>query len=320
MIGFLIRRIAIAIPVLIGILLLAFILVRLLPGSPLDQLIPPDARTGPDSAAYIESVTKQFGLDQPLPIQWLLWMRGVVTGNLGFSYTQNQSVVALIGSRIGSSALLIATGLILALVIAIPLGVFAALRKKTWFDYSAVGVSMVAISVPVFFLGLIAIYIFSLRLGWFPSGGRYSIGTDETFGSLLWHLTLPACVLAAVLVGPYTRYIRQSMLGVLQMDYIKTATAKGVPRSQVVIRHGLRNALVPLITVVSVQAPALLAGTVVIETVFAWPGVGKLVYDGIANRDYPVILGVVLLSAVFVLVFNILADLASAILDPRIRL
>ncbi|MGV9194756.1 ABC transporter permease [Microbacterium sp. MC2] len=320
MIGYFGRRLAIAIPVLVGILLAAFVLVRMLPGSPLDMLIPPDARTGPDSAAYIEAVTKQFGLDQPLPVQWLLWMAGLLRGDLGYSYAQNLPVADLLGSRIGSSALLIVAGLAIAIVIALPIGVIAALRQKTWFDYSAVGVSMVAISIPVFFLGLICIYIFALRLGWFPSGGRYSVGSAETLGSLLWHLTMPALVLATVLAGPYARYIRQSMIGVMQMDYIKSATAKGASRSRVVVRHGLRNALVPLITVISVQAPALLAGTVVIETVFAWPGVGKLVYDAITSRDYPIILAVVMLSAVFVLLFNIIADIVSALLDPRIRL
>jgi peptide/nickel transport system permease protein len=307
MAAFVLRRLAIAVPVIIGILILAFCFVHLLPGSPMQMLIPPSDLSGPDSAKYIASMTAQLGLDKPLPIQWLNWMGQLFRGNLGYSYTQQVSVTSLIGQRIGGTLLLSLTALLLALVIAIPLGVVAALRQRSWFDYIAVGVSMLAISIPVFFLGLMAIYVFSLRLGWLPPGGRNTLGVANSFADTVKHLAMPACVLAAVLLGPYVRYVR-------------TAVAKGVPRSRVIFGHALRNALIPLTTVLAIQIPALLAGTLVIETIFAWPGLGLLVYDAISNRDYPIILAVVMLSAALVIVFNVVADIVAALLDPRIRL
>jgi peptide/nickel transport system permease protein len=320
MAAFVLRRLAIAVPVIIGILILAFCFVHLLPGSPMQMLIPPSDLSGPDSAKYIANMEAQLGLNKPLPLQWLDWMGQLFQGNLGYSYNQQVSVTSLIGQRIGGTLLLSLTALLLALVIAIPLGVTAALKQRSWFDYLAVGVSMLAISIPVFFLGLMAIYLFSLRLGWLPPGGRNTLGVADSLTDTIKHLAMPACVLAAVLLGPYVRYVRQSMLEVLRMDYIRTAIAKGVPRGQVIFGHALRNALIPLTTVLAIQIPALLAGTLVIETVFAWPGLGKLVYDAISNRDYPIILAVVMLSAALVVAFNVVADIVAALLDPRIRL
>jgi peptide/nickel transport system permease protein len=196
----------------------------------------------------------------------------------------------------------------------------AAFKQRSWFDYVSVGLSMVAISIPVFFLGLMAIYFFSLHLGWFPPGGRNTLGVEDSLSDTVSHLALPGCVLASVLIGPYVRYVRQSMLEVLGMDYIRTAIAKGVPRMRIVFRHALRNALIPLTTVLAIQIPALLAGTLVIETVFAWPGLGQMVYQAINDRDYPVILAVVMLSAALVVIFNLIADIVAALLDPRIRI
>jgi peptide/nickel transport system permease protein len=320
MVAFVLRRLAIAVPVVLGILLIAFCFVHLLPGSPIQMLINPNDLSGPDSTKYIANLKAELGLNSPLPIQWLDWMGQLFKGNLGYSYQQQVPVTSLIGQRIGATALLTVTALLLALVIAVPVGVAAALKQRSWFDYAAVGISMLAISIPIFFLGLVAIYVFSLRLGWLPPGGRSTLGVTGSFSDAVRHLAMPACVLAAVLIGPYVRYVRQAMLEVLGMDYIRTAIAKGVPRTGVVFRHALRNALIPLTTVLAIQIPALLAGTLVIETVFAWPGLGLLVYDAISNRDYPIILAVVLLSAVLVVVFNLIADVVAAVLDPRIRL
>lgn len=319
MAAFVLRRLAIAVPVIVGILIVAFCFVHLLPGSPVQMLIPPSELSGPDSAKFIANMTVQLGLNKPLPIQWLDWMGQLFRGNLGYSYHEQVPVTTLIGQRIGATLLLSLTALLLALVIAVPLGVVVALRERSWFDYTAVGLSMLAISIPVFFLGLMGIYIFSLQLGWLPPGGRNTLGISS-LSDTIRHLAMPACVLAAVLLGPYVRYVRQSMLEVMRMDFIRTATAKGVPRIQVVFRHALRNALIPLTTVLAIQIPALLAGTLVIETVFAWPGLGLLVYNAISNRDYPIILAVVMLSAALVVVFNIVADIVAALLDPRIRL
>jgi len=320
MVAFVLRRLAIAVPVILGILLIAFCFVHLLPGSPIQMLINPNDLSGPDSAKYLASLRAELGLNKPLPIQWLDWMGQLLKGNLGYSYQQQVPVTSLIGQRIGATVLLSVTALLLALAIAIPLGVVAALKQRSGFDYASVGLSMFAISIPIFFLGLMAIYVFSLRLGWLPPGGISTLGVTGSFSDTVRHLALPACVLSAVLVGPYVRYVRQSMLEVLGMDYIRTAIAKGAPRMRVVFRHALRNALIPLTTVLAIQIPALLAGTLVIETVFAWPGLGLLVYDAISNRDYPIILAVVMLSAALVVLFNLIADVVAAVLDPRIRL
>jgi peptide/nickel transport system permease protein len=320
MLAFVARRLAIAVPVLLGILLIAFFFVHLLPGSPIQMLLNPQELSGPNSAKYIASLKAELGLNKPLPIQWLDWMGQLLKGNLGYSYQQQVSVTSLISQRIGATVTLSLTALLLALVIAVPVGVVAAFKQRSWFDYVSVGVSMVAISIPVFFLGLMAIYFFSLHLGWFPPGGRNTLGVEDSLSDTVSHLALPGCVLASVLIGPYVRYVRQSMLEVLHMDYIRTAIAKGVPRTRIVFRHALRNALIPLTTVLAIQIPALLAGTLVIETVFAWPGLGQMVYQAISDRDYPIILAVVLLSAALVVVFNLIADIVAAILDPRIRI
>jgi peptide/nickel transport system permease protein len=320
MLAFVVRRLAIAVPVLLGILLIAFCFVHLLPGSPIQMLLNPQELNGPGSAKYVASLKAELGLNNPLPIQWLDWMGQLAKGNLGYSYQQQVPVTTLISQRIGATVLLSVTALLLALVIAVPIGVVAAFKQRSWFDYASVGLSMVAISIPVFFLGLMAIYFFSLQLGWFPPGGRATLGIQDSLSDTVSHLTLPACVLASVLIGPYVRYVRQSMLEVLSMDYIRTAVAKGVPRTRIIFRHALRNALIPLTTVLAIQIPALLAGTLVIETVFAWPGLGQMVYQAISDRDYPIILAVVLLSATLVVVFNLIADIVAAVLDPRIRI
>ena len=320
MVAFIARRLAIAVPVLVGILLIAFLFVHLLPGSPIQMMINPNQLTGPDSTHYLASLKAELGLDKPLPVQWIDWIGQVLRGNLGYSYQQNVPVSQLISQRVGATVTLSLTALLLALVIAVPVGVVAAFKQRSWFDYVSVGISMVAISIPVFFLGLMAIYFFSLHLGWFPPGGRNTLGVEDSLSDTISHLALPGCVLASVLIGPYVRYVRQSMLEVLHMDYIRTAVAKGVPRMRIVFKHALRNALIPLTTVLAIQIPALLAGTLVIETVFAWPGLGQMVYQAINDRDYPVILAVVMLSAALVVVFNLIADVVAAVLDPRIRI
>ncbi len=319
MLNFLVRRIGIAIPVVFGIMLLGFAFVHLLPGDPVQLLISPDQLAGPDSAAYLARARQELGLDQTLPVQFLVWAKDVFQGNLGISYAQRVPVTEMLAPRWSATATLALSAVCVALLLGIPVGVIAALRQNTWVDYMSATVSMLAISIPVFFLGLIAIYVFAVLLGVLPSGGQRTLG-DTTAVDALRHLVLPACTLAAVLVGPFVRYTRASLLDVLRQDFITTAVAKGVPGVRIVVSHALRNALIPLVTVLAVQVPALLAGTVITETIFSWPGLGKATLDAIGQRDYPVILAVVLLSAGLVMVFNLLADIAAALLDPRIRL
>lgn len=320
MLTYSIRRLLIAVPVLLGIMLIAFLFVHLLPGDPVRLQLDPTQLTGPDSKVYIAHKRAELGLNKPLPVQWVLWMKEVFSGNLGYSFQQGLPVTELIRQRAGATVLLSLTAVVLAVVTAIPIGVLAAVKQNSVVDYAAGALSMLAISIPVFFLGLMAIYLLALQWHLFPTGGRQTLGVPSTLADTVSHLVMPACVLAAVLLGPYVRYVRQSMLDVLRQDYITTAKAKGASTTRVIFRHALRNALIPLTTVLAIQIPALLAGTVVIETVFAWPGLGQLVFQSIQGLDYPVILTIVMLSAVLVLVCNLLADLLAAVLDPRIRL
>lgn len=318
MLRYLARRLLIAIPVLFGILFLAFIMTRALPGDPLLMMMSIEEFEA--SEEYLETRREQLGLNDPLPVQYVAWVGEVFQGNLGTSFQRREPITEIIGERIGPTIRLTGASVLIALLIGVPTGVIAAIRQNTWFDYTSATGSMLAISIPNFFLGLMAIFVFSLRLGWLPTGGINTLGQEPTFMDSFVHLIMPAGVLAAVLIGPYVRYTRQSMLDVLRQDYITTAKAKGVPRRAILIFHGLRNALVPLTTVIAIQIPALLAGTVIIETIFTWPGMGQLVLEGITRRDYPIIVGVVLVSAVLVMIFNLLADLLAAVLDPRIRL
>ena len=318
MLAFVARRLAISIPVFLGILLLSFILVQLLPGDPMTVFLTPEELVG--NPEYIELRRAELGLDQPLLVQYLAWLREIAGGNLGYSFhRRGVSVLEMIAGRGAATLKLTSVGVGIALLVGVPTGILAALRQNKPADYVSSAVSMLAISIPTFFQGLLAIFVFSLVFGWLPSGGMGPLGVEPTLGVQLQYLALPALTLASVLIGPYVRYVRQSMLEVLRQDFVTTATAKGVTRRGVVVSHVLRNALIPLTTVLAIQVPALLAGTVIIETVFTWPGMGRLVIEAIAYRDYPVIIGVIMVTAVLVMVFNLMADIAAALLDPRIR-
>jgi peptide/nickel transport system permease protein len=245
-------------------------------------------------------------------------MGELLHGNLGFSYTDGRPVGQIILGRLGTTALLMGSALIIALVVGIPVGIVAALRRNTWVDYSTTFVSLLAISVPSFFLGLVGIYVLGIKLRWFPVGGLHSTGASG-LGDLLYHLALPAAILGFALAGPYVRYARASMLEVLGQDYLTTARSKGLRAWQTIRRHGLPNALIPLITVIAIQIPILLGGAVVIEQIFALPGLGTLVLDAIQSRNYPIVLAFVMVVAVLVLLCNLIADVAYAVIDPRIR-
>jgi peptide/nickel transport system permease protein len=234
----------------------------------------------PGSRDQIAARRKELGLDDPLLVQFALWLRELASGNLGYSFHQELAVTGLIGDRLFATVLLASTGLGLALVVGFPLGILSAFKKNSWFDYGTATMSMLAISVPSFFTALIAIYIFSLRLDLFPSGGMASItAPNATILDGLRHLALPGMVLAAALVGPYIRFIRQGMLEVLRQDYMVTARAKGVGWLGVVVRHGMRNAFIPLITVLALQIPTLLTGVLIVEIVFSWPGLVRQAFD-----------------------------------------
>ncbi|MDD3213145.1 MAG: ABC transporter permease [Eubacteriales bacterium] len=311
---YIIKRILIAIPVLIGITMLDYLIMSLA-GSPLTMMQGPRV-----SQAAVEARAIQLGLTQPAYIQYFTWLTQLLHGNWGYSIKTYQPVYDMIAQNLGPTLLLVGTSMVLGFVIAIPLGVYSATHQYTKGDYTAVTFSFLGTSIPSFFLSLILVYFFTVRLGWLPSSGMVTLGTGGDFGDVARHMVMPAAVLTASLAGSNLRYIRSSFLEILQQDYLRTAKAKGIGRFRTINKHAMRNALLPLITVFSMQIPMLIGGSVVVEQVFSWPGLGLLTMTSIMNRDYPVIMGVSLLSAVIVLAGNLIADILYAIVDPSIQL
>jgi peptide/nickel transport system permease protein len=248
------------------------------------------------------------------------WIGEVARGNLGYSFFDRRPVGDIIKERVLPTVELMGTALLLALIVGVPLGLLAAIKQYSVLDYTTAVISLATISTPSFFLGLAAIYIFSLKLNLLPTSGMFTAGAPRTLGDDLHHLILPAVILGLNLAGPFVRYARSSLLEVIRQDYLTTARAKGLQGRLVIVRHALPNALIPLITVVAIQVPALFAGAVVVEQIFSWPGMGQMALASITQRDYPVLTGFILIIAVLVLTCNLLADIAYAVVDPRIRL
>ncbi len=243
----------------------------------------------------------------------------MLVGNWGRSYQDNEPVLWVIGARLPATLELMIASTLIALVLGTWVGVMGAVRRYSLFDQLATVGAMIGLSIPTFWFGLVVIYLFSVLLGWLPPGNLHTIG-DSSFLDYAWHLIAPAMVLALVTVAIWSRYMRSSMLNVINQDFVRTARAKGLPERVVVLRHALRNALLPMIAIAGLQLPSLLGGALVTETVFTWPGMGRLFLDAIGYRDYPVLMGILMLSAVMVIASNLAADLLYAAADPRIRL
>jgi peptide/nickel transport system permease protein len=315
---YLLRRLFISIPVLIGITLATYVIVNLAPGDPVTALISPEAAAslGPD---WVAAQREQLGLNKPLPVRYVIWMGQIVRGNLGYSAQDRQPIGPKIRERIWPTLRLMGCALLLALLISVPVGVVSALRQYSALDYIVTVAGFAAISVPSFFLGLAGIYVFALRLKWVPTSGLATVGKPHSIGDSLHHLILPALVLGLAQAAPFIRYVRSSMLEVIRQDYVNVARAKGLPERIVVYRHALRNALIPLVTVVALNLPLLLGGTVIIEQIFQWPGMGTLAITAVRGRDYPVIMAINLITAVMILTSNLVADVLYAVIDPRIK-
>jgi peptide/nickel transport system permease protein len=314
MASYLFGRCAQSVVLLCLVSLIGFSVLHLAPGGPLAQfaLIPGM------SQADIARVAAQMGLDQSLPIQYWEWFSRLLIGDWGHSYRDNQPVLAVIASRLPATLELMIAALLIAVVLGMWIGVLGAVRRYSIFDMLATVGAMIALSIPTFWFGLVVIYLFSVKLAWLPAGSRFTIGG----GSLVdyaHHLVGPALVLALVEVAVWSRYMRASMLDAIGQDYVRTARAKGLPE-RIVLRHALRNALLPMITLAGLELPTLLGGALVTETVFTWPGMGRLFLDSLSYRDYPMVMGLLMFSAVLVLVGNLLADICCALADPRIRL
>jgi peptide/nickel transport system permease protein len=314
MFAYIIRRLLIAIPVLLGVTIVNFIIINMAPGSPVDMMIDPSI-----TAADIAAKREALGLNAPLYIQYLHWMSALLQGNLGYSMTSFQPVGQLIGQRIGPTALLMGLSLIVGLIIAIPLGILSATKQYSKLDYMATGGAFIGISVPNFFLALGLIYVFALQLKLLPSGGMITLGGSGGFVDRIQHLVLPVMVLGIGIAGKKIRYVRSSVLEILGQDYLRTARAKGVHEFLVVNKHALRNALIPIITVIGLEIPLLLGGAVITEQIFSWPGIGQLTMGSIMSRDYPTLMALNLLAAIMVLLANLLTDLVYSIADPRIK-
>lgn len=313
MLQYLLRRILIAIPVLLGVTIINFYIVNLAPGDAVDLMIDPGM-----TQADIDRQRESLGLNDPIHVRYGKWLGNLVQGDLGNSFSNRKPVTERIAERVGPTLFLTFTALVVAYLIAIPIGVVSATKQYSWIDYGSTVFGLVGISVPSFFLGLAAIYVFSLKLDLLPTGGMQTIGGPGGIGDRLIHLIMPAIVLGLNSVGSVMRYTRSSMLEVLRLDYMRTARAKGLAERLIIYKHGLRNAAIPIVTILSFQVTGLLGGAIITEQIFQWPGMGRLVLESISQRDYPVIMGINLLTAVLVVGFNLISDAVYALVDPRI--
>jgi peptide/nickel transport system permease protein len=309
------RRLLGVIPLLLGISLIAFALIRLAPGDPVGLLYGPD-----EPIEDIARVRAQWGLDQPLPVQYLAWLRNVLHGDLGRSYTDSRPVLTVITERVPRTLQLTLSALSIALVGGLSIGTLAALRRNTALDGMLTALATACYAIPGFWLALLLILLFSVQLRLLPSGGVGTLRGERTALDGLAHLVMPATVLSLRELGRVVRFTRAGLLDVLESDYIRTARAKGLREHRVIWGHALRNALLPLITLLGLAVPGLLGGSIVIESVFAWPGIGRLAYEAAVARNYPLIMGLTLCIGTLVILGNLLADLSYGLADPRVRL
>lgn len=313
MLKYIIKRILIAIPVLFGITIIDYLIMSLA-GSPLAML--QGARV---SVEAVELKKIALGLDQPIYVQYWEWLKQLLQGNMGFSIKSHLPVSQMIGDYIGPTLLLMSTALLVSLLIAVPAGIYSAVHQYSAGDYTLVSLSFLGTSIPGFFLALILIYLFTIKLGWLPSSGMSTLGMDQNTLDVAKHMIMPVIVLAVSMAGTNIRYIRSAMLEILQKDYLRTAKAKGIGRFLVINKHGLKNALIPIVTIIGMQIPVLFGGAIIIEQVFSWPGLGLMTMSAIINRDYPVIMGVCLMSALVVMAANLITDIVYALVDPTIQ-
>jgi peptide/nickel transport system permease protein len=312
---FILRRFFQALPLLLLISIGVFALIHFVPGGPLTVFLS-NPQVRPED---IERLQRSLGLDRPLTEQYARWLLNFLRGDWGFSFADGRPVVDRIVERIPATIELMGAGFLLAGVVALPLGIFTAVRRRTAFDYTCTILAFVGISMPVYWLGLMLQLGLGLQLRWLPLSGRQSFGGGD-FLDHLRHLIMPACVLAVVHVAVWSRYLRSSMIDALAQPYMTTARAKGLPNTHLLVRHALRNALLPLVTAVSMDVAFLLSGAVITESIFAWPGIGALFVESIFRRDYTVIMGVLMIGAVSVILVNLVADVLYAYIDPRIRI
>ncbi len=325
MLAYVIRRLLWMIPILLGVSVLTFAMLKNVPGDPVSQLMAQAARGGGQmTAADRDRLAEQYGLDKPVVVQYWDWLREVGKGNLGYSYERNVPVTDMIQERLPNTLKLAGVSLVLTLLIAIPLGILSAVKQNTWIDYSLTLFSFVGISVPSFWLALMILYYFGVELKWLPTRGMESLmvepGRWNGFRDSIEHYILPVIAVTLIGLSGYVRFQRAAMIEVIGQDYIRTARAKGVPERTVIWKHAWRNALLPIVTLLGYVLVILVEGSIVVETVFTWPGMGLLAVDSLTNKDYPVVMGIVLLSSLMIVFGSLLSDILYAIVDPRVRL
>lgn len=303
-----------AVPLLIGISLVLFAVVHLAPGGPLDVYADNPSVT----PAALARIARRYGLDRPLPVQYGLWLKAMATGDWGYSIRTGRPVLTELAGRLGPTLLLAGVAAAIAFVAAVVLGVAAAANERRPVDRAVEAVTLGGLSIPVFWLALVLQFVFSVRLGLLPSAGMERIG-ETSLGDRLAHLVMPAGVLAFATAAGWSRYIRAGMVDALGRDYVRTARAIGLPPVAVLLRHALRNAIIPAVSIIALDIASLISGAVITEAVFAWPGVGSLFVESMDGRDYPVLMGVLMMGSAAVILANIAADFVQALLDPRLR-
>lgn len=309
-----IRRLIFLIPLMLGLSLVMFILLHAAPGDPAVSMLSPQAAVNDQ---YLEQTRKNMGLDKPLPVQYLVWVRNLVTGDFGTAYSFNgKPVIGLIGERVWGTVQLQGIALLIGVVLAIPVGIISATRQYSPLDNSVTVGSFIGLALPNFWLALMLQIWLGVKLGWLPIISTGQATAD--WGERWKYFVLPVLVLTLPNIAYFTRFMRSSMLEVINQDYMTTARSKGLSNRKVLYGHGVRNGLIPMITVVGLQLPRILGGSVIIEQIFAWPGIGLLAWDAITRRDYPVIMGITIILGAAIMITNVLVDVVYAMVDPRV--
>lgn len=313
-------RIIKALLVLVSVIVINFALVRLAPGDPVSVIA---GEAGASDAKFVADLREEFQLDKPIHVQLVTYLSNVASGDLGYSYRQRRPVLELIWERLPATLLLTGSAFLFSILVGVAFGTLAGLKRGTWSDNGIMLLCLLFYALPVFWLGLVLVLIFSVWLKWLPAFGMQTLGFQGDWmaqvGDILRHLILPCITLGAYYVALYTRVMRSSIADVATSDFIKTAYAKGLSKSRIVGAHMMRNAALPIVTLAGIQAGQLIGGSIVVETVFAWPGIGRLALDSLLQREYAVLMGVFIVTSVMVIVLNIITDMILAIVDPRIK-
>ena len=313
-----VKRMINTIPILLGISIIVFILINCQPGNPYSNMVDPSV-----TEEVKEQMLRQIGYYDPMPIKYFKWITRAVSGDLGYSIAYKEPVIDVIKSRIGNTVLLGGASLFLSVLIAIPIGMISSVKRYSIFDYATTVLAFIGLSIPAFFFGMLLIKVFAVDLKILPVSGMVTIGKNyigiNHIIDVFNHMILPTIVLALINTAAFMRYTRSSMISIISQDYIRTAKAKGVSSFGIVLKHAFKNALIPIITIIGLELPALFSGALLTETIFVWPGIGRLNYEAVTNRDYSLIMGLVMIFAIVTLLSNLIADIMYAVVDPRVK-